>query len=723
MQESLLVQQRSQKKESNLWKVISAVVITGLVVALIAVMVNDGTDNVPKPTHYLSKEFLNQIDVLMNTDVDPCDDFHEYVCGGWTFPNISDTDRINLAFDSIAVRTAHQQQELVKANFPFLTPLYDTCLDYKNDVLEQGDLALQPIMELIDLVQDVPTFYYALGVLHRAGAIPDGLFEIDVAPLNLKHELIMTPVLPGYDWLNRNDMYIKVFSLLHNDPVEAERIADEVYDLEYHITVAYLVGAHNATEDVMTIDEIKKNLFPVDAYLNGLAASTFGEAELDLSNIEEIYIDGSNIIASMVNETAHEKSVEGLKGYLQLHVILNHINILPEKYAEAYAKNETEAAYEGPAMPEEFPSWKKKMNEGPLPDQIDMKELERLFNVGNHTQREEMVCTNYVTGLLSDYMAHEWIIEDFPKGNKAAATELVDTIYKNMGYRLGNVSWLDEETRAASIKKWSYIARNVGYDSKWDTYPGMKIVGHIFQDTLAVKASNKGRQLSSVGSEVNRNEIPTDSGMTVMTVNAFYYPELNSINMLAGLMMKPVFDADYPMLLNLARYGWVIGHEITHGFDNNGRLYNGTGYNVNWWTNASAEAFADRAQCIIDQYDGFVDQGFHLNGTNTLGENIADEGGLNVAYQSYMQDFHASTPKLHPKMTNQQLFFVWAGQLWCTLAGKEATRQQIEQDVHSTGKFRIIGPMSNMPEFADAFECKASSYMGRSKTDKRCDVW
>jgi predicted metalloendopeptidase len=206
-------------------------------------------------------------------------------------------------------------------------------------------------------------------------------------------------------------------------------------------------------------------------------------------------------------------------------------------------------------------------------------------------------------------------------------------------------------------------------------------------------------------------------------VNAYYDPTFNSINLLAGLIQYPMASSRFPFMFNTARYGYVIGHELTHGFDNSGRLYNGTGAYVNWWKNESIVAFDERAQCLVDLYDSFeVVPGHYVNGQQTLGENIADEGGSMNAWQAFLQEGVPSEP-LVEGYTNKQLFWVFLGQSWCEKKTPAAAIRQLKRDVHSPGKWRVNGVAMNNPGFADAFNCPASSFMGRSKTDKRCILW
>jgi len=209
--------------------------------------------------------------------------------------------------------------------------------------------------------------------------------------------------------------------------------------------------------------------------------------------------------------------------------------------------------------------------------------------------------------------------------------------------------------------------------------------------------------------------------MTPDIANAFYMPEDNSINMIPGLMQFPLFDSSLPAAINLASYGWVIGHELTHGFDNDGRLYDGLGREVDWWSQRSIDQFQQRSQCFVDQYSNESVFGFHINGTQTLGENIADNGGIGLAWRSF-QSVKPET-EIFPGIPNDQLFWIWAAQTWCATTTPASIKKQIVNDVHSPFPVRGHAPMQNMPQFAQTFKCSPDSDMGRSLTQNRCVIW
>jgi len=299
------------------------------------------------------------------------------------------------------------------------------------------------------------------------------------------------------------------------------------------------------------------------------------------------------------------------------------------------------------------------------------------------------------------------------------ARELVGYINTEIGTMIRQATWIkNETTRTAALDKWVNIKKNVGFSTQWYTYDGMSVTGMPFTDHGAVSAyyTQQAKLLYMT---------PQDRSIMFqrdyMDQNAYYQPNSNNINMLAGLMFAPYLSANQPFMFNLAAYGLVIGHEFTHGFDNNGRNYNGTGAWVNWWDDASGAAFDSQAQCFVYYYGNYTWYGQNINGLQTLGENIADNGGMHASWLAYQAN--AQLPyQLMQEYTNDQLYFLWYGQSWCSIETQAAGLNQLN-DVHSPPKFRVNGPMSNFPQFANAWGCRADQPMGKSLLDSRCYVW
>jgi len=268
---------------------------------------------------------------------------------------------------------------------------------------------------------------------------------------------------------------------------------------------------------------------------------------------------------------------------------------------------------------------------------------------------------------------------------------------------LPGLAWMDEETRRAALAKKRALGMRMGYPDAWRDYSNLAIsrASH-FANALAARRFEAARLLAQVGTPVDRKEWPLEA----QEVNASYAPLQNIFTYPAGVLQPPFFHKDFPDAMNLGGIGYVMGHELTHGFDDQGSKFDADGALTDWWTKASLDAFAARTACIRDQYGAYaVEPGVKVNGELTLGENIADNGGLKQAWQVLQQRQleRGEGPKV-AGLTEDQLFFVAAAQVWCTEATPEAERLQVQTDPHSPSRFRVVGPMVNHPGFAATFE-------------------
>jgi endothelin-converting enzyme/putative endopeptidase len=263
------------------------------------------------------------------------------------------------------------------------------------------------------------------------------------------------------------------------------------------------------------------------------------------------------------------------------------------------------------------------------------------------------------------------------------------------------------------------VANKIGYPDKWRDYSSVRIVPEDFSgDVGRAAVFEMHRDLAKIGKPVDR----TEWGMTPPTVNAYYNPEMNNINFPAGILQPPFYDNHIDDAVNFGAIGAVIGHELTHGFDDEGRHFDGQGNLREWWLPEDANAFEQRAACLVDEYSSFIAAGdVHLNGKLTLGENTADNGGLRLAYMSFMNELlEAKMPSKIDGFTPEQRFFLGWGQAWCQNIREPEALRLARTDPHSLAKFRANGVVQNMPEFQKAFGCQAGKPMVR---EPACRVW
>ncbi|KFO94056.1 Neprilysin [Buceros rhinoceros silvestris] len=340
-------------------------------------------------------------------------------------------------------------------------------------------------------------------------------------------------------------------------------------------------------------------------------------------------------------------------------------------------------------------------------------------------------CANYVNGKMENAVGRLYVKEAFAGDSKHVVEEMIADIRDVFIKTLDELTWMDAETKKKAEQKATAIRERIGYpdeiltdDSKLNSeYQELNFKEEeYFENIIQNLIFTQKKRLKKLRETVDKEE--WISGAAV--VNAFYSASRNQIVFPAGILQPPFFSASQPKSLNYGGIGMVIGHEITHGFDDNGRNFNENGDLVDWWSEASARNFKELSQCMVYQYGNFswdLAGGQHLSGINTLGENIADNGGVRQAYKAYENFVQKhGKEKLLPglDMNHQQLFFLNFAQIWCGTYRPEYAVNSIKTDVHSPGKFRVIGSLQNSPEFSEAFSCTKTSYMDPVK---KCRVW
>ena len=281
-------------------------------------------------------------------------------------------------------------------------------------------------------------------------------------------------------------------------------------------------------------------------------------------------------------------------------------------------------------------------------------------------------------------------------------------------------NWMSDATRKQAIVKLDAFLNKIGYPDKWRDYSALNVDRSSYQtNRLRVGKFNEDRDWAKVGKPVDRMEW----GMTPPTVNAYYNPQNNEIVFPAGILQPPFFDPNADDALNYGSMGSVIGHEMTHGFDDQGSKYDPSGNLANWWSEADLKAFKERAGCIVNQFNNFeVEKGLNENGSLVQGESIADLGGLVVAYAAFQKAMEGKPRTNIDGFTPEQRFFLGYARGWATNMRPELARVLVLQDPHPLSKFRVNGPLSNMPQFAAAFQCKDGDAMVRPEKD-RCVIW
>jgi predicted metalloendopeptidase len=327
-------------------------------------------------------------------------------------------------------------------------------------------------------------------------------------------------------------------------------------------------------------------------------------------------------------------------------------------------------------------------------------------------------CVDYTDRDLGEALGQAYVAKRFPPEAKARMMELVAALERALASDIESLPWMTRATKDKALEKLHAVRNKIGYPDKWRDYASLSIrQGDALGNFQRAREHEQAYQLAKIGRRVD----PDEWHMTPPTVNAYYSPLENNINFPAGILQPPFFDPKLDDAPNFGAIGAVIGHELTHGFDDQGRQFDASGNLEDWWTKDDAANFEEKAKCFIDQYAAYeAVEGVPLNGKLTLGENVADNGGLRIAFMALMDVLKDDPPEKIDGYTVEQRFFMGWAQVWCTNATDEVLRLQAQTDPHAPGEHRVNGVVSNMTEFQKAFGCPAGKPMVRPKF---CRVW
>ena len=330
-------------------------------------------------------------------------------------------------------------------------------------------------------------------------------------------------------------------------------------------------------------------------------------------------------------------------------------------------------------------------------------------------------CVQATDAALGEALGQVYVSQEFPPANKQATVQMVKDIETAMNQDIDTLDWMSAETKVRAKEKLHAVADKIGYPDNWRDYSTLTVVrDDAFGNVLRATSFENRRQLAKIGKPVDRGEWQ----MSPATVNAYYDPSMNDINFPAGILQPPLYDSRSSDASNYGHIGGIVGHELTHGFDDEGRQFDAKGNLADWWTPEDGKRFDEKADCEVKEYGSFVAvDDVKVNGKLTLGENTADNGGLRLAYLAFLADAkrkNIDVTKKEAGYTPIQQFFLGEGQAWCGSTRPQQQRLQVQTDPHSPREFRVNGVVQNMPEFGQAFSCKAGQPMMPMNA---CRVW
>jgi endothelin-converting enzyme/putative endopeptidase len=641
----------------------------------------------------------------LDTSVAPCDDFFQFACGGWNKANPIPDDQSRWGtFNVLADRNRDTLKQILTeataagaAASPVqrqIGDFYATCMD-EPAVEKTGAAAVKPELDRVAAVKTKAELPALVAHLHAAGTGAFFGFGSEQDFKDATRVLAITGQgglgLPDRDYYFRDDPKSKelrekyaahverMFALLGDAPAVAKKNAAGVLAVETALAKGALdVVSQRDPQKIYHLMSGKDFAalapgFAMEAYLKGIGAPA----------VNEINVTEPDFLKALDGVVA-ANDIDTLKTYLRWHVAHDAAPFLSSAFVnenfEFFGKTLTGAK-------ELRPRWKR--------------------------------CVDATDTALGEALGQAFVDRTFGPEGKKRMKEMVGNLEAALRADIGALPWMTPVTKGKAVEKLNAIANKVGYPDTWRDYGSVKIVrGDLAGNVARANAFELARQLAKIGKPVNRGEFT----MTPPTVNAYYNPLLNDVNFPVGILQPPFFDLTKDDGLNYGAIGSVIGHELTHGFDDQGRQFAANGNLADWWTEADAKEFETRAQCVVDQYGGYVVDGdLKQNGQLTLGENVADNGGVRIAYMALLESLKNQQAQKIDGFTPEQRFFLGWSQVWCAQARIESERLQAQTDPHSLPKFRVNGVVGNMPEFQKAFACPATAPMVRG--DKACRVW
>jgi predicted metalloendopeptidase len=640
-------------------------------------------------------------EAALDRSADPCTDFYQFACGNWIAKTQIPADR-PLWVRSFSVITEHNEsvlheilEQAVKSHAPetkHLADFYGACMD-EGVVEKQKTKPLTPLLAVVKTVKDEKSLSSAITELHRRQIW--ALFDVsDTQDAKDATQVIAEIDQNGLGMPDR-DYYVK-------EDAKSKELRDKYEEhVQRMLKLAGLPSAEakHAAEDVMRIETALAKASktrverrePTTMY-NRLDRAGVAHAAprllwddywkaLGFPEVSAITVTAPAFLGAVNNLLGSEKA-PAWRSYLTWHVVRSLAPTLPKAFVdEAFA---FEAALTG--QKEQRVRWKR--------------------------------CVAATDGAIGELLAQPFVKESFTPESKEATERYVREIAAAFGEELGKLDWMDAETKARAAEKLQAVAYLIGYPKKWKTYDFVIKPDSYFENSLGARAWRLRYKLSKVGKPLDREEW----FMTPPTVNAYYSAQKNHMVFPAGILQPPFFNPTAAIPVNLGGMGMVVGHELTHGFDDKGAKFDAKGNLANWWSDADKARFSTKTECVADQYDHYeVLPGVKLNGHLTLGENIADAGGVKLAYRAYRAMRKDATEVVKAGgFSEDQQFFLGYGQAWCAKESDEVVRLRAQTDTHSHPRYRVDGPLSNSPEFAAAFSCAQGTLMRRANV---CSVW
>ena len=642
----------------------------------------------------------------MDKSVMACDNFYQYSNGGWLkkteIPAAFGSwgagamlrEKNNETLRQILEASARDTKAAKGSSEQLIGDFFATCMD-EAAIESAGAKPLDPYFKQIDALKSPGELAGLMGRLNRVPA--NMVFSYFVYPdfknssNNIAYVYQSGLSLPNRDYYTKTDDASKVlrdkfvahvarmFELLGETPEKAKANSEIIMKFENRLANASKTPVEmrdpNANYNKMTLAEASTMApdFDWKTYIREMGSPAV--TEVNVGQLEFV---------KNFNRMIKDVPIDEWKVYLRWQMLTAGAPYLSKKFAD---ENFAFFRQTLSGVKEQSPRWR--------------------------------LCAVWTDGQLGEALGQEYVKKNFPPDAKKRMNDLIDNLFAAYRERIQKLDWMSNSTKQQALAKLGSFQRKIGYPDVLRGYAGLTVdrrsfLGNVYRATEFTVV----RDLQDIGQKVDK----TRWGMSAPTVDAYYNPTFNEIAFPAGILQPPFFDKNADDAVNYGRIGAIIGHEITHGFDDQGSQFDADGNLKMWWTPEDRKLFEERSDCVVKQFNGYeVDKDLFINGKLTLGENIADLGGIIIAYNAFQRSMAGKPrPANIDGLTPEQRFFIAFGQAWLRKSQPETIRLLVQSDPHSVPDWRAMGPLSNMPEFAQAFGCKTGDRMVR---ENRCQVW